>query len=131
MLVAGSTCTSMPCSLIRAGVDVLIPRSSAATRKPVGPTAGTTYGFGVVTAGARSAPIIAGLARTRSSSASTSSAASLLPIPQRMEPRSRRCRVSARVSTPAMPTTPAASRSSSRDRSARQLLAIRDGSRTT
>ena len=52
-------------------------------------------------------------------------------IPARMAPRSRRCRVSARVSTSQSPTTPASTSSSSSSRRARQEEARRAGSRTT
>jgi hypothetical protein len=52
-------------------------------------------------------------------------------MPTRIAPRSRRWRVSARVSTPAMPTTPCVSSSSSSVRRLRQLLGTRLGSRTT
>ena len=48
-----------------------------------------------------------------------------------MAPRSRRCRVSARVSIPLIPTTPWRARSSSRVRLARQDDGMRAGSRTT
>jgi hypothetical protein len=73
-------------------------------------------------------------ATTRASSQATGSpptpATSLL-IPTRIAPRSRRCRVSARVSTPLMPTTPWRTSSSSRLPVARQLAGRRAGSRTT
>ena len=83
----------------------------------------------VDTSRARSAPVIGGLARTRSSS-SAGSASSVL-IAARIAPRSRRCRVSARVPVIAMPVTPWARSSSSRLRTARQLDEIRAGSRIT
>ena len=69
-----------------------------------------------------------GLAVTR---ASSSSAPSSLLMPARMAPRSRRCRVSARVSMPLIPTTPWATSSSSRLPVARQFAGRRAGSRTT
>ena len=64
---------------------------------------------------------------------SSSAAASvpLLAIPTRMAPRSRRCRVSARVSMPLIPTTPCSRSSSSRERTERQFDGTRAGSRTT
>ena len=52
-------------------------------------------------------------------------------ITARIAPRSRRCRVSARVPSTAMPTTPWRRSSSSRVRWARQLDGTRAGSRTT
>ena len=104
LLVAGTTCTSMPRSAIRYGVIVLIPRSTATTRNRASPCALTTYGFGVVTSSARCAPDISGADRTRASSAAGS--VSTLETPTRMAPRSRRWRVSARVPEMAMPTTP-------------------------
>ena len=48
-----------------------------------------------------------------------------------MAPRSRRWRVSARVSMPLMPTTPWSRSSSSSERAERQLDGTRAGSRTT
>jgi hypothetical protein len=70
-----------------------------------------------------------GLSSTRGSS-SAGSVVSVL-IAARMAPRSRRCRVSARVPLIAMPVTPCAASSASRLRTERQLDAIRAGSRTT
>ena len=81
------------------------------------------------TSPASSAPVISAEPRTRSSSASGS--VSVVEMPTRIAPRSRRWRVSARVSTPVMPTTPCSRSSSSRLRRARQLDARRAGSRTT
>ena len=52
-------------------------------------------------------------------------------MPARMAPRSRRCRVSARVSMPLIPTTPWATSASSRLPVARQLDGLLAGSRTT
>ncbi len=52
-------------------------------------------------------------------------------MPTRIAPRSRRCRVSARVSMPLMPTTPWLLSSSSSERCERQLDGTRAGSRTT
>ena len=42
VVVAGSTCTSMPRCAIIVGVIALMPRSTAATVKRLSPTAGTT-----------------------------------------------------------------------------------------
>ncbi len=89
----------------------------------------TVYGWPVVTSRARSAPIMDGLASTRSRSASGSRAWVLMAA--RIAPRSRRCRVSDRVPVIAIPVMPWARSSSSRLRLARQLEAIRAGSRTT
>ena len=73
-----------------------------------------------------------GLACTRASrSAGVCSASAPLKMPTRMAPRSRRCRVSARVSMPLMPTMPCSTSSSSRLRVARQFEEMREGSRTT
>ena len=77
----------------------------------------------------RSAPAISAEPSTRDSSASGSD--SVEEIPTRMAPRSRRCRVSALVSIPEMPTTPWSRSSSSSVRFARQLDETRAGSRTT
>ncbi len=52
-------------------------------------------------------------------------------MPTRIAPRSRRWRVSARVSIPLMPTTPCSRSSSSSERTERQLDGTRAGSRTT
>jgi len=70
-----------------------------------------------------------GLASTRA--ATVSALVSMLLTPTRMAPRSRRWRVSARVSMPLMPTMPCSRRSSASGRRARQLELARDGSRTT
>ena len=70
-----------------------------------------------------------GLARTRSSSACGSS--STVETAARIAPCSRSRMVSARVPATAMPVIPWALSSVSRLRLARQLDAIRDGSRTT
>ena len=127
--VAGSTCTSMPRSLIIRGVLDLMPRSTAATVNRLSPTAGTTYASRVDTASLRLDPCISADPRTRWSRASGS--VSVVEIPTRIAPRSRRWRVSARVSTPAMPTTPCSRSESSSVRWERQLLGTRAGSRTT
>ena len=81
------------------------------------------------TSRARSAPTICGLARTRSRSASGS--AGPVAMPARIAPRSRRCRVSARVPVIAIPVMPWARSSVSRLRCDRQFEASRAGSRTT
>jgi hypothetical protein len=126
--VLGSTCTSIPRSAMLRGVFALMPRSTAATVNRFSPRAGTTYGASVETSPHRSAPSICGDARTRSRA---SAGISPLKMPTRIAPRSRRCRVSARVSMPLMPTTPWLRSSSSSDRVERQLERIREGSRTT
>ncbi len=97
----------MPRSAIRTGVIVLMPRSSASTVATWAPSAGTTYSSAVVTSAVRSAPAIGGLASTAACmAAKPCSAAPPEKIPARIAPRSRRCRVRARVSTPLIPTTP-------------------------
>ncbi len=85
----------------------------------------------VATSAHRSAPFISGEVCTLASSAAGSARASPEKMPQRMAPRSRRWRVSARVSMPLMPTTPWFTSSSSSERRERQLEATREGSRTT
>ncbi len=87
------------------------------------------YGSPVDTSRARSAPIISGLASTRSRNPARSPVSVL--ITARIAPRSRRWRVSARVPVTAIPVTPWSRSSASRLRWARQLEAIRAGSRTT
>ena len=119
----------LPRSAIISGVIVLIPRSSAATVKRFSPTASTTYTAVVDTSSARSAPVISAEPSTFSRRVAGSD--STVEIPTRITPRSRRCRVRARVSIPEMPTTPWARSSSSRDRTDRQFDGIRAGSRTT
>ena len=93
------------------------------------PTAGTTYASPVETSPASSAPVISADASTRSSSASGS--VSVVEMPTRIAPRSRRWRVRARVSMPEIPTTPWVRSSSSSERRDRQLDGTRAGSRTT
>ena len=137
MAVAGKTVTSMPRAAIRYGVRALMPRSRAATRNrgsPSTPTdAGdTVYGSCVLTFGARFAPTMPGLARIRSQQAGLAGfVGGRGAIAPRIAPRSRRCRVSARVSMPDSPTMPCARSSSSSVRWDRQLLGMRLGSRTT
>ncbi len=121
----------MPRSAIRCGVIALMPRSSAATVKRFSPIAGTTYGSVVATSAHRSAPFISGDCCTRASRSAWSASAAPEKMPQRIAPRSRRWRVSARVSMPLMPTTPWRTSSSSSERRERQLEATREGSRTT
>ncbi|WP_324277534.1 hypothetical protein [Blastococcus brunescens] len=58
----------------------------------------------MLTCGARSAPVMLSAAVTWASSASTSVVSLLMPT--RIAPRSRRCRVRARVSMPLIPTIP-------------------------
>lgn len=121
----------MPRSAMRCGVMPLMPRSIAATVNFFSPTAGTTYVSLVATSSKRLAPFMCGWACTRATSSDSAAIASPEKIPERMEPRSRRWRVSARVSMPLMPTMPCATSSSSRERLARQLDGTRAGSRTT
>ena len=83
----------------------------------------------MVTVLARSAPVMPGLASTRSSSRRGSS--STVETAARIAPCSLIRMVSARVPGTAMPGMPWALSSSSRLRRARQLEAILDGSRTT
>lgn len=85
----------------------------------------------MATSAERSAPCISGVWRTLASIVPSSGSASPEKMPTRMAPRSRRCRVSARVSIPLMPTTRWATSSSSSERTERQLEGIRAGSRTT
>ena len=66
--MAGTTRTSQPRAARFRGVDALIPRSTATTRYLAGPGGLMVYGSGVLTTRARSAPVISGLASTRSSS---------------------------------------------------------------
>ena len=133
--VAGSTWVSMPRSAIIRGVFALIPRSSAATVNRADPlvepveTAATTYGSAVETSPDRLAPAIGPESRTRASSASGS--LSVVEMPTRIAPRSRRWRVRARVSMPEMPTTPWSRSAESSERCERQLDGTRAGSRTT
>jgi hypothetical protein len=126
---AGSTCVVTPRAARRRGTLRLMPRSSAATVKRCSPSAFTVYGWRVVTSADRSAPTISGEASTRSRRAAGS--LSTLDTPTRIAPRSRRCRVSARVSMPQMPTTPSMPSRSSNPAVARQFEPIRAGSRTT
>ncbi len=121
----------MPRSAMRCGVMPLMPRSTAATVNFFSPIAGTTYASVVATSAERSAPLISGAWRTSASMVPSSGSALPEKMPTRMAPRSRRCRVRARVSMPEMPTTPWAASSSSRERVERQLEGTRAGSRTT
>ena len=81
------------------------------------------------TSPASSAPVISADSFTLASSESASVPSE--EIPTRIAPRSRRWRVSARVSMPLMPTTPWSRSSSSSERTERQLDGTREGSRTT
>ena len=84
----------------------------------------------MLTSAARKAPCIGALLRTRTTISSRVSAVSL-KIPTRIAPRSRICRVKARVSTPAIPTTSDSIKACSSDPELRQLLGAGDGFRTT
>ena len=108
LLVAGSTRTSQPRAARLRGVDALMPRSTATTRYLACPCGRTVYGSGVLTTRARSAPVISGLARTRSRSFSW--LVSTVLIAARMAPRSRTRRVSNLVPRTAIPVTPSARR---------------------
>src|SRR5674476_343171 len=123
--VAGSTWTSMPRAARCSGVRALMPRSRAATVKRLCPTAGTTYVSDVVTSPASAAPLISGADSTRSSCASgDSSTSGPENTPTRIAPRSRRCRVNARVSIPLIPTTPCSTSTSSRERRERGAMRV-------
>ena len=95
----GMTCTSTPRSASAHGVAPLIPRSSAATVNFFLPTAGITTTCGVETSRTKYAPVIASALRT-STTISSRESSNPEKIPTRIDPRSRRCRVIARVSTP-------------------------------
>jgi hypothetical protein len=106
----------MPSWAMSAGVIPLMPRSMAATVNRRSPWAATTYGR-------RSTPrgqLGPGHPRRGQHRASRSALArrrrAPLKMPTRIAPRSRRCRVRARVSMPQIPTTPCSTSSSSRDR---------------
>ena len=90
----------------------------------------TTYDFFVVTSDARKAPLIGVIFRTLITISSLVNPVSL-KIPTRIAPRSLRCLVIARVSTPWMPTTSDSIKSSSKLFSLRQLLVMVEGFRTT
>jgi hypothetical protein len=76
------------------------------------------------------APSIDGWLRTLVSSSSGSVNASALNTPAFIEPRLRKCRTTARVSIPAIPTISWRTSSSSSVPVARQFEARGDGSRT-
>jgi hypothetical protein len=109
-----------------------MPRSTAATVPIASPSGSRTTGCGIVTSSTKLAPSMAGSAWTRSSSCCSLARSSALPekMPPRMEPCSRRMRVSMRVSMPEMPTTSLPTSSSSRLCSLRQFEATRLASRT-
>ena len=106
--VAGTTRTSQPREARFRGVDALIPRSTATTRYLAAPGGLMVYGSGVLTTRARSAPVISGLASTRSSSRPGS--LSTVLIAARMAPASRTRLVSSLVPRTAIPVTPSARR---------------------
>ena len=126
----GITWTSIPRCAIILGVAPFIPKSIAATVNLFSPTASITYVEFVETSSARKAPLICGDFRTLTTISSLVSA-EFEKIPTRIAPRSRRCRVIARVSTLLIPTIPCSNKSSSSERFARQLLTTGDGFRTT
>jgi hypothetical protein len=111
------------------GVIVLMPRSRATTVYSLSPEASTVYGSVTVTSPTRLAPSISGDSSTFASR--TSGSRISVEMPTRIAPRSRRWRVSARVSMSQMPTTDCARSSSSSDLTERQFEGIRAGSRTT
>jgi hypothetical protein len=84
----------------------------------------------VLTWPARSAPSIGGWLRTRASIVSMSATASPEKMPAFIEPKFRRCRTTALVSMPAIPTMRWWTSSSSSVPVARQFEARGDGSRT-
>ena len=109
-----------PRAASRRGTLRLMPRSSAATVNRCSPSAATVYGS---RRGHLGGQVGADHLRRRPAPARSSAAGSrsTLETPTRIAPRSRRCRVSARVSTPLMPTTPSAASRSSRSPVARQF----------
>ena len=114
--VAGSTCTSMPRSAIIRGVFALMPEVERGDREPLrSPTGGHD-----VRLGRRDLAGQLGAGHLRGGqhplAAGVGSVSVSVEIPTRIAPRSRRWRVSARVSTPLMPTTPWARSSSSSER---------------
>ena len=120
----------MPRSAIILGVAPLIPRSTATTVNFFSPIAFIRYVLSVETSSARKAPLICGLLRTLITISSRDKSV-CENIPTRIAPRSRKCRVIARVSTPLIPTIPCSIKSSSNVRSLRQLLEIGEGFLTT
>ena len=111
------------------------PKSYTATRRTgprarsAGPTtASASYGSGVVTEDASSAPAIPGVSRTRATSDAGSR--SRVETPARIAPTSRIRRVSLRVSMPSIATTPAAASDSPSVASACRLEERRDASVT-
>ena len=113
-------------------VDALTPRSSTATEPMRSPSAGIVNAFAVDTTAERFRPVISLEPRTSASwSSSVSSASDPEKIPARMAPLSLRRRVTARVSTPLIPTIFCSSSCESREPVARKFETILDGSRTT
>ncbi|CAB4719128.1 unannotated protein [freshwater metagenome] len=92
--------------------------------------AGTTYGAGVETSETKKAPLIESVLRTSTTISSRVNSSSE-NIPTLMEPRSRRCLVIARVSTPWIPTIFWLINSDSKDLSLRQFDVRVDGFLTT
>ena len=130
--VAGSTCTSMPRSAMRCGVMRLDAEVDGGDGEPLLADRGDDVrlaGGDLARTGprrpSRALPARARAAPRRPRPRSPEK------MPTRIAPRSRRCRVSARVSMPLMPTTPCSTSSSSRERRERQLDGMRAGSRTT
>ena len=103
--VAGSTCTSMPRSAHPRGVMRLMPRSSAATvnRRSAHRRHDVRLGSWRPRRPGRRRP---SAAAADPAPAARPGRAPTVEMPTRIAPRSRRCRVSARVSMPLMPTTP-------------------------
>ncbi|CPU54331.1 Uncharacterised protein [Mycobacteroides abscessus] len=131
LIEAGTTCTRMPRRAKLRGVLVLMPRSRAATVNRCAPSGSTVYVLAVLTSPARSAPSMAGCPLTRESRKSVGASATVpLKMPAFIDPRVRRCRTTARVSMPAMPTTCCALRASSKVPLARQFDTRFEGSRT-
>ena len=111
---AGMTWTRMPRAASIRGVLDLIPRSSAAIVWDASPSGSTTYASRVETSSDNDAPAMDSWARTAASMVASSVRSSPEKIPAFMAPSSRMWRTTARVSIPAMPTTPWATISSSR-----------------
>ena len=88
------------------------------------------YVFGVDTSLTKKAPAIGSAFRT-STTISSRERSKPEKIPTRIAPRSRKCLVIARVSTPWIPTIPCSMSSASRSFCARQLDVSDEGLRTT
>ena len=127
----GSTWLRMPRRAKLRGVLVLMPRSSAATVKRC-----VAFGFDDVGAGGADLAGQVGAQHRRlaahplAAARPASASASPEKTPAFIEPRLRRCRTTARVSMPAIPTMRWRTSSSSSVPVARQLEARGDGSRT-